>query len=362
MNNTQTNQQAGAENLLLNCIGVKPGESIVFIKELEGINYYDEEAPNFVESVAKEMGVKVSSLRTSLLRGPEHITDVILQAINGADHTIFFSRVGDQIRFSTMTGGGSKTMCYALDIDYLGSEFCTVPQGLLDAILDRLEAEINDAKEWRISCPLGTDVVGEHSYQPPQPGTKAGFTLLNFPTGIFRPLSCETMNGRVVISHWLTPSGSHPYEPDHLVLEKPVTAIVKDGCISKFEGDADTVRLVEQHYERVSSQFGIDPDCVHSWHAGINGQTYYSDPPAENIWRWANLTFSSPRRLHFHTCGNYPPGEIAWSIFDQTVSFDSVAYWKDGRFVFLERDDMKALLHDYPTGSGAYQTRTDIGV
>ena len=62
MNDTQTNQQAGAENLLLNCIGVKPGESIVIIKELEGINYYDEEAPNFVESVAKEMGAKVSSL------------------------------------------------------------------------------------------------------------------------------------------------------------------------------------------------------------------------------------------------------------------------------------------------------------
>ena len=45
MNNRQTKQRVGAENLLINCIGVKLGESIAIIKELEGIDYYDESAP-----------------------------------------------------------------------------------------------------------------------------------------------------------------------------------------------------------------------------------------------------------------------------------------------------------------------------
>jgi hypothetical protein len=31
------------------------------------------------------------------------------------------------------------------------------------------------------------------------------------------------------------------------------------------------------------------------------------------------VAFANPRYLHFHTCGNYAPGEIAWSLFDVKV-------------------------------------------
>ena len=362
MGKSHQDPQAGANNLLVNCIGVKPGETVLIIREREGIDYYDEGVPELVGQAAGDMGANVTTVCEPMLKGPEHVPDEISRGIQRADHTIFFSRIGDQIRFSKLEGGGTKTMRYALNLEYLGSEFCTVLHGLMDRILAKLEAEIDVAREWHITCPLGTDVRGEHDFEPPEPGTKSGFSLLNFPIGTFRPLSCKTMNGRVVVSRWLTPSGSHLYEPDHLIIDNPIAAIVKDGRITGFDGDSETVRKVEKHYHTVAGQLDINPDIVHSWHAGINGQTYYSDPPTENLWRWANLTFSSPRRLHFHTCGDYPPGEIAWSIYDQSVYFDSVLYWKDGRFVYLDREDLHALLDEFPTGAKALQMRTDIGV
>ena len=108
--------------------------------------------------------------------------------------------------------------------------------------------------------------------------------------------------------------------------------------------------------------FDIDPDVIQSWHAGIHPQTYYSRPPAGNLWRWANLTFSSPRRVHFHTCGGPTPGEISWSVFDASIKVDSDRLWCDGRFEFLERDDIRTRLRKYPDAAPLYEMRTDIGV
>ncbi len=35
--------------------------------------------------------------------------------------------------------------------------------------------------------------------------------------------------------------------------------------------------------------------------------------------------------LHFHTGGNYAPGEISWNVIDPTITADGVAIWEDGR-------------------------------
>jgi hypothetical protein len=72
--------------------------------------------------------------------------------------------------------------------------------------------------------------------------------------------------------------------------------------------------------------------------------------------------FASPRYLHFHTCGDYAPGEIAWSVIDTTVTLDGTPYWQDGRFVFLDREEVRALLADFPGCETAFEMRTDIGL
>ena len=56
------------------------------------------------------------------------------------------------------------------------------------------------------------------------------------------------------------------------------------------------------------------------------------------------------------------PLEIAWSVIDTTVYLDDTPFWQDGRFVFLEREDIRALLADYPGCENAFEMRTDIGL
>ena len=76
--------------------------------------------------------------------------------------------------------------------------------------------------------------------------------------------------------------------------------------------------------------FGIDPDVVHSWHAGLHdgcpaGLDPHGDPDL-----WSNTVFGSPAWLHLHTCGAYAPGEICWMVADPTVEVDGRALWQDG--------------------------------
>ncbi len=355
--------QKGARNLLIGCVGVKPGDEVLLVREDPGPGYYDLEAGDAVEAEARRLGAKVHSLWTAApLAGPEQFPKVVAAAMEQCDHTIFFSRIGDQVRFSRLPGSCTCTMTYALDAGYLASDFCTLPHALMQEVLRRFEAELDRARDWRITCPHGTDVSGTI---PPPAGDGqeiTDFTLKLFPVGIFHPVSCATMSGRVVLSNWLAATGTHGYEPQILLLDRPVAAVIEAGRIVDFEGDEALRTKVRDHYARVAEIFDIDPQVVHSWHVGIHPKTYYDGAARDNIDRWGNVMFASPRYLHFHTCGDYAPGEIAWSVIDTTVTLDGTPYWQDGRFVFLDREDVQALLAQFPGCERGFDMRTDIGL
>ena len=354
--------RAGARNLLIGCIGVQAGEDVLLVREDSRHGYYDGLAGDCVEAEASDLGARVHTLWAPLIDGPEQFPDSVSETMAQVDHTIFFSRIGDQLRFCDLPGSGTKTMTYSLDAGFLGAEFCTVPHGLMEEVLAKLQGELDRAAAWRITCPFGTDVSGRFEPQTADAPQPDDFTLKLFPVTIFRPISCASMDGRVVLAHWLMATGTRAYEPRALALDRPVTARVEAGRIVDFEGDREPASKVRDHYRMVANAFGIDPAVVHSWHAGINPKTFYPRPAAEDIERWGGVVFASPRYLHFHTCGDYAPGEIAWSVIDPTVFIDGEPYWQDGRFVFLERDDVMALRDGYPGAERAFEMRTDIGL
>jgi hypothetical protein len=74
------------------------------------------------------------------------------------------------------------------------------------------------------------------------------------------------------------------------------------------------------------------------------------------------VAFANPRYLHFHTCGNYAPGEIAWSLFDARVQLDEEVYWEAGRFTFLDNPDIRSRLGHYDLDDRALLQRLDIGI
>ena len=50
----------------------------------------------------------------------------------------------------------------------------------------------------------------------------------------------------------------------------------------------------------------------------------------------------SPKFLHFHTCGDYAPGEICWMVENHSIVIDGEPLWKDGTLVannFIDTKD-----------------------
>jgi hypothetical protein len=352
----------GARNLLLNCLHVRPGQRIVIAAEDPAEGFYDAFAVTCISEIAEELGCQASVLPCPCVSGPESLPPVILQAAEGADHIVFQAQAGDQVRFTKLPGSASKTMSYALDIGLLGSGYCTLHHGFMREVLERFEQRLNAARSWRITCPLGTEVTGT---QTPGQGTDADaedFTLQLFPVPIHRPVSCADMNGRVAVAHWLMSTANHVYEDNYLQLAEPLLAVIEAGRIVDFEGPKEMVKRVRSHYRRVADLFAIEEDVVHSWHAGIHPKSFYPLSPNSNILRWGSVAFANPRYLHFHTCGNYAPGEIAWSLFDATVELDGKVYWEGGRFTFLEDPDVRGRLAHYDLDDRALEQRFDIGI
>jgi hypothetical protein len=56
------------------------------------------------------------------------------------------------------------------------------------------------------------------------------------------------------------------------------------------------------------------------------------------------------------------PGEVCGQLFDATIAFDDEVFWDAGRFVFLDRPDMRDLAARHGADPAVLQTRTDIGL
>ena len=119
-----------SQNLLNNCVGLKADEHLLVVREPDEYHYYDQVAPDTVEAEATRMGAQVHSVRTPLVDGPEDIPNYLRGALDQVDHTVYFSRIGDQMRFYPLPGRSTKTMCYALDGTMLAGEACRVPYQL----------------------------------------------------------------------------------------------------------------------------------------------------------------------------------------------------------------------------------------
>lgn len=350
----------GALNLLNEAVGAQAGESLAIVSEDPALGTYDALAPRCVLETAKELGLAAQLIP---IYGIEStcLTMELSHALENFDHVLFMAGIGDTLRFSPSQRGASRTMCYALDIASLGGSGATVSFKLMREIQGMFESESAKAKTWHIQCPLGTDLRGTQDVVAIEGGDAPDFTMTRFPVCAPRPTLCDDAEGVVALSQWLLPTGNKHYDEATVELHQPILAIIEKGRILTFDGNPSEVRRARAHYERIGSMFGIDPWVVHSWHAGMNPGMSYPVSAHGDPLRWGKTAFANPRYLHFHTCGDYAPGEICWSVFDATVTMGEQTYWRDGHFCFLDRADIRALLsqHGYPQG---LEIRRDIGV
>lgn len=316
----------GVENLLVNCAGVQADQKLLIAHEDPALGWYDHEAPTAAKDAAEAMGVSVSMLQVG---APGAFRDAaIMDAVAAHDCTIFFARIGDQDRFEKSGDGAKGVMVYARDLPCISSPYGQTHHQAMVALKEAVNAVLFSGGEVEVTCPLGTRFRGVAPMHAPQ--ESGDVAIQRFPLGVPMPMPASEFDGEVVLAHYLTPTGSKPYKPACCKIEQPVTATVESGRLADLSGDPEVVTTIRNHYERVASQFNIDRDCVHSWHAGIHPASHYDGLMDDDPDRWSNNVFTNPRFVHFHTCGAYAPGEICWMVFDPTISVGGVYLWESG--------------------------------
>ncbi len=352
----------GAANLLSRCVGVNPGESLLLVTEPPGSRYYDEDVAPCIAEVARRMGARVDVFEAGPVSGPGAMPTELLAAIAEVDHTIFLSRIGDQVRFAKLPGRGTKSMVYTLGLAHLAGGFAGARHDVMEEIRSGLMARIAAAQRYTLICPLGTHLEMEvNGDELSGLRDASGFTVKNFPVMIIPPIPASGLSGRLVLSHALTSTGIHHYEDSVIPLSSPVVLTLEGGRICRLEGESALVAKVKAHMDRIDRKFGGEGMKLGSWHSGINPFTFFDGHALDDIDRWNGVAFGSPRYCHFHMCGALP-GDICGQVFDPTIHFDSDALWQAGTLTALKVAPFARLAARLGVPRGMLWARPDIGV
>ena len=314
-------------NLLNNCAELDKNDSLLIISEDPKFGWYDKKISDAVYNYAKnQLGLNTELL---IVGEPKNNSKSTLEKIiDNYDCAIFFARIGDQERFETPSSNTKRIMSYVRNINSLCSSFSSTNYIEMRKFKDVINKIIFEADNIEISCPLGTKLKG--TINKKNIDQNKDTSVLRFPVVVPAPILAKNFSGEVVLTGYLTSTGSKVYEPMSLKIDSPVIANILNGRIANLNGEKKVVKKIEKHYENVSKTFNIEHDIVHSWHAGMNPGIHYSSTIEENPDRWSNTIFPSPKYLHFHTCGNYAPGEICWMISNHNIKIDNVPIWENG--------------------------------
>ena len=334
--------EPGARNLLQSCAGAQAGDRVLLVGETGEDLYFDPNLCDAVAKVATDLGMTPEVVLAAPVANASEFPDNIRDAMQRADRTIFFSRLGDQVRFNLSGDKAKAVMTYTLDLDYLAAPFASADFTVMKQVHDALLDLILNAGSYRITGECGTDLVSE--IKSGRGDAVADFALELFPVMIFPPVICHKMNGTLAIKHFVTSSSTRAYEGSTLVLDQPILTKVEDSRMVEFDGPAGLVEQLKSQLQRAAALTGGDPYLINSWHTGINPGTYYKGNPYDDLEKWGTVTYGSPRYTHMHAAG-IDPGDAAFHLMDMTILFDDQVVWDKGRFVFLDRPEIQAMMN-----------------
>jgi hypothetical protein len=353
--------RAGTDNLLLNCAELKSGQKVLVVNE--PAQWAERDAIEYIEERARELGGIVQSVWTGRPTSPEAIPPDLAHSIRDADLTIFNHQVGAMLRFRPIDGKGVRVLNYATTGRLLEAEFCRIPYALWTKASKLIGQELRQAKQWRITCPLGTDLAGTvpTSERERKGGNADGFALRTFPIGTHPPTSCMNASGKIAV-RWLTSSGIFDIGSQGVRLDGVVHIELQCGHVTNFSGQTGAVRQARDFLLSVGEKLGKDGLVVNSWHGGVNPQVFSPWHDTDSLEAWMRLATNNPRMVHFHAVGEPIPGEISVPIIDPTVTIDGARLWEGGRFTPLDTMPFQAIAAEWQGGTRAFERNSAIGV
>ena len=331
----------GIDNLLRRCIQIRPKDSLLIVGEDGADSYYESGLCEAVGQQAEKLGAIAKIQYATPGADASSISDSLIEQISTSDAVVFFSRIGDQIRFATSSKDAKKVMSYTLTQAHLGAPFATLDHQKMTSMLHLLESRIRASTRYRIVTANGTDLHGEILCSKTRSSTKK-FYLELFPVMIFEPVICHNLCGNLTISKFITSTSTRAYDQSVLQIQTPVKAKVDNCVITSFDADSETVRRLIHQIERAGALSGGDPYALHSWHTGINPGTFFNADPFNNLEYWGTVAYGSPRYTHIHGAG-LDPGDVSYNLMDATIWFDDNMFWDRGRFVFLDSAQVKSV-------------------
>ena len=340
------NTEIGARNLLLNCANAKAGDHILLVGEQSETPYFDPRLCQDVADVAKKIGVSAEIILAEPVIDASRFPGSVSAAMQSADVTIFFSRLGDQVRFADSPGSGKKIMTYTLTRQHLQSLFAGVDYQAMKLIHDELLTDIESSTSYRIETSSGTDLYAQLPHiNNIEKSDVVDFTLELFPVMIFPPIVFSKLSGQLIIERFIMSTSVRQYDDSVFYLDSPVAVTVEDSRMVDFDGDSSVIVGLQSQLERAAAITGGDPYRLNSWHTGINPYTFFEGNPYDHLERWGTVSYGSPCYTHFHTAG-FDPGDASINLLNASISFDDKPFWDEGRFVYLDRAEIRSQLDE----------------
>jgi hypothetical protein len=314
----------GAANCVLDCGGVRKGQSLFVVSERGAV---EESVVDAIVAAGQGAGAKVSVVWGDAIskQTPDTIPDAVLAAYRDAD--VLISHYPSLQREALVPHFPSETRVRvpnrARTVAMLASDWARFPYSLQRAIAGRLDELMAPSKDWRITTPAGTDVTGTFGAAGGVVGaaffvdTDEGRARRNFPGGVHSPRSCQALDG-VIVCEYLD---NVPMSP----ADQALAIEIAGSCIRHSDGGTAATRGL------IVGSMNRDDGYIDSWHGGVHPRTLVPVSRAQNARQWFSYCHCSPDSLHFHLGRGFETTNIG--VFGQTLTVAGQVIYDQGRLV-----------------------------
>ena len=348
---SEADVREGVENLVLNCLQVAVGETILLLNENGGV---DRDLVGLTEEAIKAAGGQFYSLWVDPIdiHIPE-VPKVIGNAVLAADKLLMNATLNRVILLDLLQANGLQSLVRINNRnrtpERIATEHSRFHWGLVMALAKRVEEITGEARSWHITTPHGTDMAGRVAL-----GSEVADSFFAqdaalsrtervFPGEVYAPVGAADANGVIAFDHPGMADKELWANPMILTVENNMLTDVvwqdADARLQQKDLGVQTVWTGEQFTRLLQAnedRFGHEKTyTVDSWHGGMH-------PKA--IKRAGQL--SDTKTMHFHI-GRVSDTLSAY-MSDQTIVLDGEhVMFDNGELALLQEPAFQELAREW---------------